>query len=221
MLIDSELWTLFRLTADGDGARVGELLLDQPALARAAAPDGAQRTLSTPYFLQAIGHYAYAGDTGLHIAAGAYDTDVARRLVALGADVAARNRHGATPLHYAAAGNPNSMHWDPAAQAQMIEYLLSIGADPNAADARRVAPLHVAVRTRCAAAVRTLLSGGADARLENGNGSAPLDLAIRPTGRGGSGSAAAHEQQESIIQLFTDAGGKTAERVKRRRGRRR
>src|SRR5439155_17243121 len=120
----------------------------------------------------------------------------------MGADVRARNRRGAEPLHYAADGNPGSRSWDPAAQADTIGVLIEAGADPNATDKSGVMPLHRAVRTRCASAVRALLDGGADPQARNGSGSIPTDLATRNTGRGGSGSPPSKVQQEEIIRLL-------------------
>src|SRR5262249_38081810 len=149
-----------------------------------------------------IGHYAYAGDTPLHIAAAAYRPAIVHRLIALGADVRARNRRGAEPLHYAVDGTPGSRTWDPSAQAAIVTCLIEAGADPNATDQGGVTPLHRAVRNRCAAAVRALLEGGADARRKNKSGSTPLQLATWSTGRGGSGSAEARAQQEEIVQLL-------------------
>src|SRR5207247_7694668 len=60
------------------------------------------------YFLDEIGHYVYGGDTALHVAAAAYRHDIARRLIAAGANLRARNRRGAEPLHYAVDGMPRS-----------------------------------------------------------------------------------------------------------------
>jgi ankyrin repeat protein len=88
-------------------------------------------------------------------------------LLELGADVGARNRRGAQPLHYAADGVPGSAAWDPRGQVAVIETLVVAGADTNAKDASGVTPLHRPVRTRCAAAVRTLLQAGADLNLRN------------------------------------------------------
>jgi ankyrin repeat protein len=77
-----------------------------------------------------------------------------------------------------------------------------VGADPNAADKSGVTPLHRAVRTRCAAAVRVLLANGADPLRTNGSGTTSLRLAVLNTGRGGSGTAAAKEQQREIVRLL-------------------
>ena len=118
------------------------------------------------------------------------------------APIAARETGAAEPLHYAADTN----HWSPAAQAETISYLIAAGADPNAVDASGVAPLHRAVRTRSSAAVRALLEGGANPRQPNKSGSTPMLLATQTTGRGGSGSAQAREEQAAIVKLLQAAG---------------
>ena len=157
-------------------------------LANAQLARGATRQESTDYFLVEIAHYVYAGDTALHVAAAGNQPDMARALVAAGADVRAKNRRGAQPLHYAADSHPGAAGWDPDAQAATIAYLIEAGADPNAVDNSGVAPLHRAVRTRGAAAVNALLHGGANPRRPNRNGSTPVTLATQNTGRGGSGT---------------------------------
>jgi hypothetical protein len=201
---DSELKRLIEeIAADGEAAH--GLLSANPALARAALDQGATRSSAANHFLTVIGHYIYAGDTALHVAAAAYRREIARALIGLGADLAARNRRGATPLHYAADGNPESPRWDPAAQSATISCLIESGADPNAADKNGVTPLHRAVRNRCAAAVRALLAGGADLDKPNGNNSTPMMLATRQTGRGGSGGEAAKAQQSEIIALLEES----------------
>jgi hypothetical protein len=203
---DADLWRLLRAIATGDGEKASRLLAASPRLALDASPIGATRSSSTSYYFKEIEHYIYAGDTALHVAAAGYRTDIAKELVGHGADVSARNRRGAQPIHYAATGQPGSATWDPRAQAAIVAYLLRAGADPNAVDKSGVAALHVAVRTRCAAAVRVLLANGADPRRKNGNGSTPLRLAVQNTGRGGSGTAAASEQQREIIRLLEVSG---------------
>ena len=201
---DQELWQLLRAIATGDTLRASRLLLASPRLASVASPTGAGRGSPTSYFFEEIQHHVYAGDTPLHIAAAAYRTDIARELVRRGAGVSAQNRRGAQPLHYASDGQPGSATWAPKAQATVVAYLLRAGADPNAADKSGVTPLHRAVRTRCASAVRVLLAHGADPHRRNGSGSTAFDLAVQTTGRSGSGSVAAREQQQLIIQLLTD-----------------
>jgi len=183
-------------------AEVSRCLAANPALAAALAESGATRQDPSSCFFAEIAHYLYAGDTALHMAAAAFQAPIAELLVAHGADVRARNRRGAEPIHYAADTN----HWDPNAQAETIGYLLSIGADPNARDKSGVAPLHRAVRTRSLPAVRALLDGGADVRLPNKSGSSALQLASQNTGRSGSGSDHARGQQAAIITLLRERG---------------
>jgi hypothetical protein len=196
------LFKLVRAIAAGDSSAALRMLAAQPDLARASFATGATRQDPNSYFLDAIGHYIYAGDTALHVAAAAYATTIVRQLVAAGAGVRARNRRGAEPLHLAAMGAPGTAHWNPKAQAETIACLLNAGANPNALDKSGVAPLHRAVRTRCAAAVEALLKGGADAKIRNKNGSTPMALATMTTGRGGSGSVEAKAQQQEIVCLL-------------------
>jgi len=195
------------LVVDGDIDQVSRRLAASPALATTSSDVGATRQESSPFFFADIAHYLYAGDTAVHMAAAAFRRRVAELLVAHGADCRARNRRGAEPLHYAADAN----RWDPTAQAEMIEYLMSIGADPNALDSAGVAPLHRAVRTRSLVAVRVLLDGGANSRQPNKSGSTPLHLAVQTTGRGGSGSPQAREQQAGIIRLLLERGAKVTD----------
>jgi ankyrin repeat protein len=165
---------------------------------------GATRQQAADFFFPVISHYLYAGDTALHMAAAAFSRPTAELLVAHGADLRARNRRGAEPLHYAADGGRRA----PRAQAGVIEYLISQGAEPDAVDGSGVAPLHRAVRARSAAAVRALLDGGADPRKPNKAGSTPLHLAVQPTGASGSGSDEARRHQAEIIGLLLERGAR-------------
>ena len=200
---------LARAISAGNSAGATQLLAQTPALALVRVEQGATRLGPGGYFLDDIRHYVYAGDTALHIAAASYQVVVAQELIDLGADVHAKNRRGAQPLHYAADGGPGAAHWQPDAQATMIGFLIDVGADPNATDKNGVAPLHRAIRNRCAAAVRALLDGGADPQLQNGNGSTPMKLATANTGRGGSGSPEAKAQQAEIVRLLELQGART------------
>ena len=128
-------------------------------------------------------------------------------LVAAGAEVAAGNRRGAQPLHYAADGGPgcrNDRHQ--ATQRDTVLRLIAAGADPNAVDLGGVTPLHRAVRNRCADAVSALLEGGADPGRPNKRGSSPMQLALTASGRGGSGSDIAKAQQAEIVRLLKATG---------------
>jgi hypothetical protein len=198
--------SLARAIARGNRAHVSGLLAAAPGLASARFEVGATRQAATEYYLAEVAHYVYSGDSALHFAAAAYEADLARELVNAGANVAAANRRGAQPLHYAVDGNPGSARWNPAAQQETVECLVELGADPNAVDKNGTMPLHRAVRNRCAAAVKALLDLGADPHATNRSGSTAWQLARSTTGRGGSGSAAARAQQQEILGLLQAAG---------------
>jgi hypothetical protein len=200
--------TVIRAAVDGDTRTVSRLLAADPALAIAQASGGATRQNATEFYFDEIGHYLYAGDTALHLAAAAFQRPIAELLVRRGANCRARNRRGAEPLHYAADAN----HWQPVAQKNVVEYLIEAGADPNAFDNSGAAALHRAVRTRASAAVQALLSGGARVDLRNASGSTPLHLAVQDTGRGGSGSTRARREQEKIIAILLDAGARAMDK---------
>jgi Ankyrin repeats (many copies) len=206
-MMTSVFLDFIRVIVDGDIDEASRRLADNPALATMSSDMGATRQDASSFFFPGIAHYLYARDTALHMAAAAFRRQVAELLIAHGADCRATNRRGAQPLHYAADAN----RWDPAAQAATIEYLVSMGANPNAVDGAGVAPLHRAVRTRSLAAVRALLDGGANARQRNKAGSTPLHLAVQTTGRGGSGSPQARQQQAAIIRLLLARGARVTD----------
>jgi ankyrin repeat protein len=204
---DAALMRFARAIVQGDQAHVLGLLADAPELALACLAGGATRHGAEEHLLDEIRHIVYAGDTALHIAAAAYEAGIARDLVDAGASVAAANRRGAQPLHYAVDGIPGSARWNPVAQRDTVLCLLELGADPNAVDKNGTTPLHRAVRKTCAAAVKALLDAGADPYGTNRSGSTTVKLARRTTGRGGSGSAEARAQQQEILRLLQAAGG--------------
>jgi ankyrin repeat protein len=206
--IKSVFLEFVRLVVNGDMDELSRRLAASPSLATARAEIGATRKGAQDFFFTDISHYLYAGDTALHMASAAFRFHVAELLVAHGADCRAKNRRGAEPLHYAADAN----RWEPVLQVKTIEYLLSAGANPNALDRSGVAPLHRAVRTRSLPAVRALLNGGASPRAPNKAGSTPLHLAVQTTGRGGSGSEHARQQQAGIIKLLLDCGASPADK---------
>jgi len=206
--MERQLSELLRAVIAGKTSIVSRLLAANPELARAQVSTGATRQHASEYFFQSIAHYAYAGDTALHMAAAAFERPAAELLVRSGADCRARNRRGAEPLHYAADAN----RWKPDAQKHTIEVLLAAGADPNALDKSGVSPLHRAVRTRASEAVRALLAGGAAVRSRNGNGSTPLHLAVQDTGRGGAGSERARTEQVRIISILLAAGARATDK---------
>jgi hypothetical protein len=195
----TDLASLLGSIGAGDRAVVADLLDASPSLAMA-------RLLRSDEFFVAECHaQVYEGDTALHAAGFAYDAVLARSLVERGADVRAKNRRGAEPLHAAAIGVPGSGNWNPTRQRAVICYLVEVGADPNAPAAGGVTPLHRAVRNRCSGAVEVLLHAGADPRLANDNGSTAFDLAHWTTGRGGTGSIASKAEQRIIVELLERA----------------
>ena len=74
---------LFSAIASRDRATALRLVAKTPALARAVVETG-------DVFFDEITHYAYGGDTALHMAAAAYEVPIARELVSKGAYVRAR-----------------------------------------------------------------------------------------------------------------------------------
>jgi hypothetical protein len=205
---DQALIALLNAIAAGDRPTARRLLQASPQLAVRPLAEGASRAAAPEYFLEACGVYAYAGHTALHVAAAAYDDELARELIAAGADLRARNRRGAEPLHEAVRGGPSSPGWDPARQTDVIGLLLTSGADPDAPAAGGVTPLQRAVRNRCAAAVRALLAAGADPHLKNDRGSTAMTLAGHTTGRGGTGSPEAKAEQAQIVAMLQVATGR-------------
>jgi ankyrin repeat protein len=186
---------LVAIAASDNRAAVG-LLDATPSLASAGL---ARRD---EFFLAERLVQVYEGDTALHAAGFSYHPDMARELVTRGADVRARNRRGAEPLHAAVMGGPGSANWNPEGQRAIILFLIEAGAEANAAATGGVTPLHRAVRNRCSAAVEALLSVGADPHLANDHGSIAFDLAHWTTGRGGTGTTEAKIEQRIIIDLL-------------------
>jgi ankyrin repeat protein len=194
-----DLPSLLAAIATGDHQLVMASLDVTPSLATAR--------LSRPdeFFLAERQVQVYEGDTALHAAAFTYDVEIAKALLARSADLHAKNRRGAEPLHAATTGGPNSATWDPSRQSAIIKFLTDTGADPDARALGGVTPLHRAVRNRCSAAVDQLLRAGADPHLANDHGSTPSDLAHLTTGRGGTGSEQAKAEQHIIIDLLKKA----------------
>ncbi len=197
---DPALLALMQAISGGDADQAEQRLREAPALARAALT--ADASFDRP-------KAAYVGDTPLHIAAANHAPGIVELLIGLGADVRARNRRGAEPLHSACVGQPGSPVWDSAAQAKAVARLVAAGADPEARNMDGAAPLHLAVRTRSATAVEALLDAGANINARNGSGSTALLLATHTTGRSGSGSVEARALQADIRALLERRGART------------
>jgi len=116
------------------------------------------------------------GFTPLHHAAGEERVEVAKFLVAEGADVSAKANDGRTPLHAAAAET----------SPELVGLLLSKGADINAKDNRGTTPLHRAASLYTGKrTVSLLLSKGADVNAKNRWGQTPLHSAAEQGYRNG------------------------------------
>ena len=120
---DSALMALVRAIAAGDAATAEVLLAASPELATAHAEQGATRQDAAAHYLGEVGHYLYAGDTALHVAAAGHRHDVARSLIRRGADVGARNRRGSTPLMLATRATGRGGSGSPESKAQQREIL--------------------------------------------------------------------------------------------------
>ncbi len=99
-----------RLVVEGEMNTVSDQLHKNPLFAKMASPVGATRKESSPFFIEPISHYLYAGDTALHLAAAAFRRPMAELLIAHGADCLSKNRMGAEPLHYVADTNRPPAH---------------------------------------------------------------------------------------------------------------
>jgi len=192
--------TMLAAIVDDDRAAVRALLTRDPSLAK-------RLITQSKLYQSKIFHWIYAGDTALHLAAAGYRVEIARLLLAAGADPnSTMNNRQSGPLHYAADGYIIGPAWDPKRQVKTIHCLLDAGAAINAQDKNGAAPLHRAVRTRCADAVKCLLERGSDATLKNKSGSTPFHLAVQDTGRGGAGAESARAAQRQIIHEFLSFG---------------
>src|SRR5215472_17421100 len=132
-----------------------------------ARPDIARVRVADERLVKEVPHQLYVGDTALHLAAAALRPLAVRALLEAGADANAKNRRGATALHYACDARPKAgKTWNPSKQQSVIELLLDAGSDIEQKDKAGAAPLHRAVRARSPEAVRGLLERGArvDAR---------------------------------------------------------
>lgn len=114
------------------------------------------------------------------------------RLLKAGADPAAANRYGVTPLHMASTNG----------NAEIIERLISAGADPNAAMPDGETVLMTASRTGRPEAIRALLARGADVNAkERGKGQTALMWA-------------AAENNADAIRVLAAAGASVSEKSK-------
>src|SRR5438046_3125495 len=117
--------SLVAAIVDDDRTKAKELLKTDPGLARRCVT-------KDRIYRSRIAHWIYAGDTPLHAAAAGYRVEIARMLLAAGADVSsAKNRRLSQPLHYASDGYLENPAWNAERQVAMIRLLLEAGAAIN------------------------------------------------------------------------------------------
>jgi len=107
------------------------------------------------------------GETPLHRAAWNDQLEVAKKLLALGAELEAKNFFGYTPLHLAAANG----------RLELVKYLISVGSQVNAKSNVGNTPLH---RAKCRGhpkVVKYLMEQGADSNIRNDHGRLATDYA--------------------------------------------
>lgn len=95
----------------------------------------------------------YWQDTPLHLATVAANGESIKTLITLGADLAATQSQGKTPLHLATQ-YPEVQH------ASIVKLLLESGADPSLQDKKGRTPLHNAVNHGHARTLQTILDNG-------------------------------------------------------------
>jgi ankyrin repeat protein len=107
--------------------------------------------------------------TPLMVAAKKGNVDVARALLAKGADPSAKSLYDVTALHCAA----NPYHDDEVAARGMIRLLVGAGADPNARTWDGATPLHCAAANGAVALAEELAACGAVTLLVDNHGETP------------------------------------------------
>lgn len=157
---------------NGHALRIRLMLMQQPELAHAATPINPDDD-----YVQGV--------TPLHYAASGGHIDVAKILIAHGADVNAEDEAGFRPVR----GASKFGH------EQVVELLVANGAEVNVHDFNGDTPLHYAVHNGHTSIVKLLLAEGADVNARNNSGETPLHEAA---------GMAAYEQHRGIIDVRMD-----------------
>ena len=140
------------------------------------------------------------GDTGLHEACRAGQTDIADLLIQLGADVNIKNDHGNTGLHVACS----------AGQTDIADLLIQLGADVNIKSDHGNTGLHEACSAGQKDIADLLIQQGADVNIKNNDHHTPLYYAYQSSSpslvsllvKGGSEVSRVHQ---TVLQGDADA----------------
>jgi ankyrin repeat protein len=106
--------------------------------------------------------------TPLHFAIENEKTEIALRLIELGADVRAKDNDGHTPLHFVGIGG----------NTEIFLKLIKKGADVNAKNSQKCTPLHIALINGKTEMALELIKKGADFDVVSWNFETPLHIAI-------------------------------------------
>jgi hypothetical protein len=123
--------------------------------------------------------------------------ELARWLVERGADLAAGDTYGDTPLH------SRSRHWK-----GRVEVLLELGADVNHGENMRGTPLHAAAGSYRTATASLLLGHGARVDALNREGQTPLEYALQRC------SNAQIQDMAELAELLLAAGARRTPKMK-------
>ena len=143
------------------------MLACQSEMAELLRQAGAQQGRSQPPIAACDRPASHPVDERLDKASGEYQTGELTALVHAGISIAARDRHGRTPLHLVAG------HFFLEGQLRL---LLDRGADAKARDNEGMTPLHYAAGDARETISRLLLSAGADPNATDVKGRTPLDV---------------------------------------------
>ena len=142
-----------------------------------------------------------ASDISIHDAAAGGHIKAIKQHLAAGADVSAKDRYGATPLHRAAT-------------TEIAELLIAKGADVNAKMDNGLTPLHYAAVEGRKEITELLIAAGADVNAKDDRSGTPLDGANSGTyaplrkhgGKHGTIHGAAYGGDIEVVKEFLAAG---------------
>ena len=129
-----------------------------------------------------------------------YLVTIVSALIAAGADVNAKTKHGQTPLHKVAVSDVYN-DWG----FSVVSVLIAAGADVNAKNSGDYTPLHYAAAAsyRAVSVVSALIAAGADVNAKNHSGETPL----RQTCYSNSGNISCPSSRVTVRRVLIAAGG--------------